>query len=124
LNISRIKFKPDTETEIGQKKISCGLIKKGHTVLCCFNTEASINGYKKILDRIKEKLNTETRLSIPWCPLGTSVDGIGIIFKDCNKQYVLMHPLAVAHSREVIRLNRGKTDPKSKNKKSSQFLSR
>jgi hypothetical protein len=31
-------------------------MKKDQTVLCCFNTEASIDGYKKTLDRVKEKI--------------------------------------------------------------------
>ena len=41
--------------DIGKKKISCVLMKKDQTVLCRFKTEASIDGYKKTLDRIKEK---------------------------------------------------------------------
>jgi activator of 2-hydroxyglutaryl-CoA dehydratase len=41
--------------DIGKKKIACVLMKKDQTVLCRFNTEASINGYKKMLDRVKGK---------------------------------------------------------------------
>ena len=41
--------------DIGKKKIFCALMKKDQTVLCRFNAKASIDGYKKMLDRVKEK---------------------------------------------------------------------
>lgn len=97
--------------DIGKKKISCALMKKDQTVLCRFNTKASIDGYKKILDLVKEKTKGRGKVVYAMEPTGHYWMALGQFFEDHNQQYVLMHPLAVARSREVVRLNRGKTDP-------------
>ena len=97
--------------DIGKKKISCALMKKDQNILCRFNTEASIDGYKRILDRVKEKTKGRGKVVYAMEPTGHYWMVLGQFFEDHNQQYVLMHPLAVARSREVVRLNRGKTDP-------------
>jgi hypothetical protein len=97
--------------DIGKKKISCALMKKDQTVLCRFNAKASIDGYKKMLDRVKEKTKGRGKVVYAMEPTGHYWMVLGQFFEDHNRQYVLIHPLAVARSREVVRLNRSKTDP-------------
>jgi len=97
--------------DIGKKKIFCALMKKDQTVLCRFNAKASIDGYKKMLDRVKEKTKGRGKVVYAMEPTGHYWMVLGQFFEDHNRQYVLIHPLAVARSREVVRLSRGKTDP-------------
>ena len=96
--------------DIGKKRISCAIMKKDRTFLCRFNTEASIDGYKKILMRTKEKTKNRGKVVYAMEPTGHYWMILGQFFEDNNQQYVLIHPLVVARSREVARLNRGKTD--------------
>ena len=81
--------------DIGKKKISCVLMKKDQTVLCRFNTEASINGYKKMLDRIKEKTKGRGKVVYAMEPTGHYWMVLGQFFEHHNKKYVLIHPLAI-----------------------------
>jgi transposase len=97
--------------DIGKTKLSCVLMKKDQTVLCRFNTKASISGYKKILNQVKEKTKAKGEVVYAMEPTGHYWMILGQFFEDHSKKYVLIHPLAVARSREVVRLNRGKTDP-------------
>jgi transposase len=97
--------------DIGKIKLSCVLMKKDQTVLYRFNAKSSMSGYKKILDQVKEKIKGRGRVVYAMEPTGHYWMVLGQFFEDHNQKYVLIHPLAVARSREVVRLNRGKTDP-------------
>lgn len=96
--------------DIGKKNLSCALMNKAQTVQYQF-TEASFSGHKKLLERIKEKTKGRGRVVYAMEPTGHYWMGLGQFFEDHNQQDVLIHPLSVARSREVSRLNRGKTDP-------------
>jgi transposase len=97
--------------DIGQKRLSCVLMNKAQTVLCRFNTEASLNGYEKILEQVKEKTKGRGKVVYAMEPTGHYWMVLGQFFEDNDQHYVLIHPLVVARSREVNRLNRSKTDP-------------
>lgn len=97
--------------DIGKKNLSCALMNKAQTVQYQFNTEASFSGHKKLLERIKEKTKGRGRVVYAMEPTGHYWMVLGQFFEDHNQQDVLIHPLSVARSREVSRLNRGKTDP-------------
>ena len=94
--------------DIGKENLSCALMDIKETMKCRFSVEASLAGYKALLARVR----TETRGKVVFAlePTGHYWMVLGQFFEDHNQAYVLVHPLAVARSREVDRLNRGKTD--------------
>jgi transposase len=94
--------------DIGKENLSCALMDIKETMKCRFSVEASGAGYKAMLARVR----TETRGKVVFAlePTGHYWMVLGQFFEDHNQAYVLVHPLVVARSREVDRLNRGKTD--------------
>ena len=97
--------------DIGKKKLCCVIMNKSRTIQHRFKVEASFSGYKEILNRTKEKTRGRVKVVYAMEPTGHYWMVLGQFFEDHNQQYVLVHPLSVARSREVNRLNRGKTDP-------------
>jgi hypothetical protein len=94
--------------DIGKENLSCALMDIKETMTCRFSVEASLAGYQAMLARVR----TETRGKVVFAlePTGHYWMVLGQFFEDHNQAYVLVHPLVVARSREVDRLNRGKTD--------------
>lgn len=97
--------------DIGKKRLSCALMKKDQTVLCRFKIDASLEGFTQMLNRVEKKTQHKGKVVYAMEPTGHYWMVLGQFFEDHNKHYVLIHPLAVARSREVVRLNRSKTDP-------------
>lgn len=96
--------------DIGKEKLSCALLSKDETFRCRFDIEGSREGFQTMLERVA--LETGGRGSVVYAlePTGHYWMVLGQFLEDSNKSYVLVHPLVVARSREVKRLNRGKTD--------------
>lgn len=97
--------------DIGKEKLSCALMDRYEAVMCRFSVEASLSGYKAMLDRVKTATRGRGKVVFAVEPTGHYWMVLGQFFQDHNQAYVLVHPLVVARSREVDRLNRGKTDP-------------
>ena len=97
--------------DIGKEKLSCALMDINETIMCRFDVEASLSGYKEMLDRVKRTMRGRGKVVFALEPTGHYWMVLGQFFQDYNEAYVLVHPLVVARSREVNRLNRGKTDP-------------
>lgn len=97
--------------DIGKEKLSCVLMDINETIMCRFTVEASLSGYKDMLDRVKTATRGRGKAVFALEPTGHYWMVLGQFFEDHNQAYVLVHPLVVARSREVNRLNKGKTDP-------------
>ena len=97
--------------DIGKEKLSCVLMDVNETIMCRFTVEASLSGYKDMLDRVKTATRGRGKVVFALEPTGHYWMVLGQFFEDHNQAYVLVHPLVVARSREVNRLNKGKTDP-------------
>ena len=109
-NIALSKAKWIVGIDIGKKKLSCVLMRKDQTVVCRFKTDVSFEGFTQMLNQVKEKTRHNGKVVYAMEPTGHYWMVLGQFFDDHNRQYVLIHPLAVARSREVVRLNRSKTD--------------
>jgi transposase len=95
--------------DIGKEKLCCALMDAHETTKCHFEVDASMAGYKEMLAGVK----TATRGKVVYAlePTGHYWMVLGQFLHDHNEAYVLVHPLVVARSREVHRLNKAKTDP-------------
>ena len=96
--------------DIGKSQLSLAIMNKTQSVVHKFGVENSFAGHKKMLEKVKEKTKGN-KVLYAMEPTGHYWMVLGQFFEDYNRQYVLIHPLAVARSREVVKLNRGKTDP-------------
>lgn len=97
--------------DIGKNQLSIALMNKTQTILHRFKVNNSIAGYKEILGCVDEKTKGRGKVLFAMEPTGHYWMVLGQFFEDYNRKYVLIHPLAVARSREVANLNRGKSDP-------------
>jgi transposase len=97
--------------DIGKEKLSCALMDINKALVCRFEVEGSLAGYKELLDRVKRETKGNGKAVFALEPTGHYWMVLGQFFEDHNQSYVLIHPLVVARSREVNRLNKGKTDP-------------
>ena len=96
--------------DIGKEKLSCALMDIHKTLVCRFEVESSLAGYKDMLDRVKRETKGKGKAVFALEPTGHYWMVLGQFFEDHNHSYVLIHPLVVARSREVNRLSKGKTD--------------
>jgi len=80
-------------------------------LVCRFEVKGSLAGYKELLDRVKRETSAKGKAVFALEPTGHYWMVVGHFFEDANQSYVLIHPLVVARSREVSRLNKGKMDP-------------
>lgn len=96
--------------DIGKEKLSCALMDINKTLVCRFDGEGSLAGYKELLDRVKRETKGNGKAVFALEPTGHYWMVLGQFFEDHNQSYVLIHPLVVARSREVHRLSKGKTD--------------
>ena len=94
--------------DIGKENLSCALMDIKETMKCRFSVEASLAGYQAMLARVRAEARGKVVFALE--PTGHYWMVLGQFFEDHNQAYVLVHPLVVARSREVERLNRGKTD--------------
>ena len=97
--------------DIGKENLSCALMDINKTLVCRFEVEGSLAGYNELLDRVKRETRGNGKALFALEPTGHYWMVLGQFFEDHNQSYVLIHPLVVARSREVNRLNKGKTDP-------------
>jgi len=97
--------------DIGKEQLTCSLMDINETIMCRFTVEASLSGYKDMLDRVKTETRGRGKVVFALEPTGHYWMVLGQFLEDHNQAYVLIHPLVVARSREVNRLNKGKTDP-------------
>ncbi|MGO9214820.1 MAG: IS110 family transposase [Syntrophales bacterium] len=97
--------------DIGKEKLSCALMDINKTLICRFEIEGSLAGYNDLLNRVKRETKGNGKAVFALEPTGHYWMVLGQFFEDHNQSYVLIHPLVVARSREVNRLNKGKTDP-------------
>ena len=96
--------------DIGKNQLSLAIMNKTQSVVHKFGVENSFAGHKKMLEKVKEKTKGN-KVLYALEPTGHYWMVLGQYFELYNRQYVLIHLLAVARSREVVKLNRGKTDP-------------
>jgi transposase len=97
--------------DIGKQELSCVMMDVNETIVCRFTVEGTLSGYKAMLDRVKLAMRGRGKVVFALEPTGHYWMVLGQFFEDHNQAYVLIHPLVVARSREVERLNKGKTDP-------------
>jgi transposase len=97
--------------DIGKEQLSCVMMDVNETIMCRFTVEASLSGYRDMLDRVKATKQGRGKVVFALEPTGHYWMVLGQFLEDHNQAYVLIHPLVVARSREVERLNKGKTDP-------------
>jgi len=97
--------------DIGKEKLSCALMDIDQVLVCRFEVEGSLAGYNELLERVKRETMGKGKAVFAMEPTGHYWMVLGQFFEDHNQPYVLIHPLVVARSREVNRLNKGKTDP-------------
>ncbi len=107
--VTKIKASWFVGIDIGKNKMSVALMNKAQSVLHQFSVENSIAGYNEMLKQVQEKAKGNVLFAME--PTGHYWMVLGQFFEDHNRRYVLIHPLAVSRSREIVRLNRGKTDP-------------
>ena len=96
--------------DIGKQKLSCALLSRDEVFLCRFDIEASPTGFQVMLERVASETRGAGSVVYALEPTSHYWMVLGQFLEDNNKSYVLVHPLVVARSREVKRLNRGKTD--------------
>lgn len=96
--------------DIGKEKLFCALMDINKMLVCRFDVEGSLAGYKELLDRVKRETRGNGKAVFALEPTGHYWMVLGQFFEDHNQSYVLIHPLVVARSREVHRLSKGKTD--------------
>lgn len=96
--------------DIGKQKLSCALLSRDEVFLCRFDIEASPTGFQIMLERVASETRGAGSVVYALEPTSHYWMVLGQFLEDNNKSYVLVHPLVVARSREVKRLNRGKTD--------------
>lgn len=96
--------------DIGKENLSCALMNINKTLVCRFEAEGSLDGYRDILDRVKQETRGNGKAVFAMEPTGHYWMVLGQFLEDHNQSYVLIHPLVVARSREVHRLSKGKTD--------------
>lgn len=96
--------------DIGKEKLSCALLDIQKTLIRRFEVESSLAGYNDLLERVKRETRGRGKVVFALEPTGHYWMVLGQFFEDHNHSYVLIHPLVVARSREVNRLNKGKTD--------------
>ena len=96
--------------DIGKEELSCALMSINKALICRFDVEGSLTGYDELLDRVKRETKGNGKVVFALEPTGHYWMVLGQFFEDHNQSYVLIHPLVVARSREVHRLNKGKTD--------------
>ena len=95
--------------DIGKEKLFCALM-INKALICHFDVEGSLAGYNELLARVKRETKGNGKVVFALEPTGHYWMVLGQFFEDHNQSYVLIHPLVVARSREVHRLNKGKTD--------------
>jgi transposase len=96
--------------DIGKKKISCALMDTNKVLICRFDVAGSLTGYHELLDQVNREARGNGKVVFAMEPTGHYWMVLGQFLEDHNRSYVLIHPLVVARSREVHRLNKGKTD--------------
>ena len=96
--------------DIGKEKLSCALMDIKKALICRFDVEGSRAGYNELLNRVKKETKGSGKIIFALEPTGHYWMVLGQFFEDHNQSYVLIHPLVAARSREVHRLNKGKTD--------------
>lgn len=97
--------------DIGKENLSCALMNINKELMCRFEVAVSFEGYNELLERVKKETSGRGKVVFAMEPTGHYWMVLGQFLEDQNRSYVLIHPLAVARSREIRRLNKGKTDP-------------